>query len=492
MEEARKRKLRDLAEELDILQVQIDSIDGCSEDESGWKSELVEKRMKLLDKICRVKDGEGHGGGDVGRHDGANGHSSKKWGGGDQKKGGSERKRSVVDDEEEEEEEGDKQWEVEKIMDVKKSRGRRKFLVKWKGWAHESNTWEPEENVEGCKEMIKEFYQRQRQGNGDGARNGDGAKDGAKNGEDDSVFDKGKERKEEEFRERIESFYRTAQFPEMVQIPNKIEDPRLTLLKPRTWISNFNIDDFVLVLFDKVGILANQNKIPGREKRVVYLPHIYFAMAYNGTKKKNRLENQFVSLDLIKYIYSHNLLSADVILVLTSTSDGEETEGSADHWMLGIIHKESQSVYLLDSIDNDAITRLDVFLSLGTIVHIMFQVEGLKTPLSEWNYIYSSDCLEQSNNFDCGLLVSLNIFAILMNIHPTHLQSSYGRTFLYNVLLNSEIPQPAPQKDTKAISGDHSLAARVRRTTWSKIKDLRDSILIQKKPTNDLVFNLLS
>ena len=48
--------------------------------------------------------------------------------------------------------------EVEKILDVRKSRGRLQWLVKWLGYGNEHNTWEPKKNLTHCEEAMQEFY----------------------------------------------------------------------------------------------------------------------------------------------------------------------------------------------------------------------------------------------------------------------------------------------------------------------------------------------
>ena len=52
---------------------------------------------------------------------------------------------------------GEKEYEVEKILNKKKFRGKDRYLVQWKGYMVEENTWEPKKNLGNIKELVKEF-----------------------------------------------------------------------------------------------------------------------------------------------------------------------------------------------------------------------------------------------------------------------------------------------------------------------------------------------
>jgi hypothetical protein len=53
---------------------------------------------------------------------------------------------------------GDEMFEVEAILDHKKSRnGSISYLLKWKGWPEEESTWEEESTLESCKELLTEY-----------------------------------------------------------------------------------------------------------------------------------------------------------------------------------------------------------------------------------------------------------------------------------------------------------------------------------------------
>ena len=50
---------------------------------------------------------------------------------------------------------------MEKILNKKKTRGVAKYLVRWKGFTAEGDTWEREENLKNAEELIKEFERRE-------------------------------------------------------------------------------------------------------------------------------------------------------------------------------------------------------------------------------------------------------------------------------------------------------------------------------------------
>ena len=56
--------------------------------------------------------------------------------------------------------EGVKEWKVEKILNKKKIRGVEKYLVQWKGFTAEEDTWERKENLKNAEEVLEEFKGR--------------------------------------------------------------------------------------------------------------------------------------------------------------------------------------------------------------------------------------------------------------------------------------------------------------------------------------------
>jgi len=58
--------------------------------------------------------------------------------------------------------EGEEEFEVEKILNKRTVRGKKKFLVRWKGYIAGEDTWENRENLENAKELVEEFKREHR------------------------------------------------------------------------------------------------------------------------------------------------------------------------------------------------------------------------------------------------------------------------------------------------------------------------------------------
>jgi hypothetical protein len=51
-------------------------------------------------------------------------------------------------------------FEVEKILNSRQQEGGWEYLVKWEGYGHKHNTWDPAAHFKKCPEMLLQFHQR--------------------------------------------------------------------------------------------------------------------------------------------------------------------------------------------------------------------------------------------------------------------------------------------------------------------------------------------
>ena len=52
---------------------------------------------------------------------------------------------------------GEEEWKVERILNKQQIREKNKYLVQWKGFIAESDTWKGKKNLGNAKEVVKEF-----------------------------------------------------------------------------------------------------------------------------------------------------------------------------------------------------------------------------------------------------------------------------------------------------------------------------------------------
>jgi len=59
--------------------------------------------------------------------------------------------------------EGEEEFEMEKILNKRIVQRKEKFLVRWKGYTAEGDTWESKENLENAKELVEKFKRKYRE-----------------------------------------------------------------------------------------------------------------------------------------------------------------------------------------------------------------------------------------------------------------------------------------------------------------------------------------
>jgi hypothetical protein len=51
------------------------------------------------------------------------------------------------------------EYDVERVVDMRSGFSGVEYLIKWQGWSEEENTWEPENHLQNCKQLLNDFYQ---------------------------------------------------------------------------------------------------------------------------------------------------------------------------------------------------------------------------------------------------------------------------------------------------------------------------------------------
>jgi len=58
--------------------------------------------------------------------------------------------------------EGEEEYKVEKVINKRKRYGKWKYLVRWKGYMAEEDSWEREANLKNTKEVVEEYEKKYR------------------------------------------------------------------------------------------------------------------------------------------------------------------------------------------------------------------------------------------------------------------------------------------------------------------------------------------
>ena len=348
------------------------------------------------------------------------------------------------------------EYQVEQIVGFRLNRfNEPEYHVKWEGYCSESNTWEPLSNLSNCGSILEQFELEHSEAKDarlkmkrivtidDTESSGtDGSSYSQNNGRNSRKRQKGRTKKRRRLRsvssssagslepennkallrrkreaeltkgERFELEMENIKEVSVLPLPNPLPD-RYESLAPREWISNFIIDDMI-------QSLINQYELNGI---VVYVPSNYFKYAQTGNSYK----------EIATYLHKQKANGAELILCLCCTGQGI----SAEHWILGVISKKNETIFVLDSWDSNS-NRREIFKCLNIYITLMTFTEGLSVDLEDWENVYSDDCPLQRNSYDCGLFAVLFAHAIFQKCKPQyppkHLSSLHGRRWIYTHL----------------------------------------------------------
>ena len=67
---------------------------------------------------------------------------------------------------------GHVEYEVERIIDIRRRHRRTQYLIKWKGYSEHESTWEDEEDCQNAWKMIEKFLQNRNRQDADRKSNG--------------------------------------------------------------------------------------------------------------------------------------------------------------------------------------------------------------------------------------------------------------------------------------------------------------------------------
>ena len=59
--------------------------------------------------------------------------------------------------------EAELEWEVERIVGKRVHYGKPQYLVKWVGYGHGRNVWRGLDDLQGCKELVADYDEKQEQ-----------------------------------------------------------------------------------------------------------------------------------------------------------------------------------------------------------------------------------------------------------------------------------------------------------------------------------------
>lgn len=336
------------------------------------------------------------------------------------------------------------EWEVEKILTRRLIAGELKYKVKWVGYVE--MTWEPLDCLTNCHDKLKEFLKQVEERK---MRGLPGTPPPSDTEEPDEEADEGKDLGID--RVDLKTFAKLRIAPKYLNNHiSKLPKPSGAQNLPEMYhellsgqqLTNFMIDDVILIFIAELKL-----------KRVGYISNFHFGTVYSNLGSPNDLVAE--CSEIAKHIHLHSINTANYVLVCCSTKDAKRESMNDNHFVLGVICKMSQKIIVLDSLRVRAsspeieIKQINkIFCALGVIAVINFSLMGLTMDPDDWSFIYSTDCPQQSNDYDCGVFTIINALYILTNTRPPkdslgNSISVLARSFIYSFRLKwDQVPLP--------------------------------------------------
>ena len=54
----------------------------------------------------------------------------------------------------------EEEYEVEQILDTREKGKKIEYLIHWRGYGHDKDTWEPIKNLTNCQQLVQQFHLR--------------------------------------------------------------------------------------------------------------------------------------------------------------------------------------------------------------------------------------------------------------------------------------------------------------------------------------------
>lgn len=127
----------------------------------------------------------------------------------------------------------EEEYEVEAIMDSKKIRGKLHYLIRWKGYTSNDDTWEPAE-AQTCHDLINKYNQENKDlKKGKKRKSSKKSSSSGKKAKNDSLADDGGDDDDEEDEEEYE-------VDRILEVQHKKNGDRHFLIHWKGWASKFN------------------------------------------------------------------------------------------------------------------------------------------------------------------------------------------------------------------------------------------------------------